>query len=59
MKHVCFYELGVTFPFTSFAGFEISPAQSNIIALTGTNIKADDSLRNLDPADRNCLFQVQ
>jgi hypothetical protein len=45
-----------SFPFTIQDGFEIRPGHKNIIALTGSRVDADDSLRSLSPDDRKCLF---
>ena len=38
-------------------GFEIKPGHNNIIALTGTEITAKESLRDLPIHSRNCLFE--
>jgi hypothetical protein len=45
-----------SFPLLLQQGFEIRAGQTNIIALSSTQIEADDSLRNLNPTDRNCHF---
>ena len=44
------------FPYTAQEGFEIKPGHNNIIALSGTEIQADDTLRDLSVESRNCLF---
>ncbi len=45
-----------SFPLLIQQGFEIRAGQTNIVALTSTQIEAQDSLRDLNPKDRNCLF---
>ena len=45
-----------SFPYTAQEGFVIKPGHNNIIALTGTEIKADDTLRELSQDSRQCLF---
>ena len=37
-------------------GFEIRPGHNNIVALTGSQVDADPSLRDLAVSDRQCLF---
>ncbi len=45
-----------SFPFTIQEGFEIRPGHNNIIALTGSKIDADDTLKDLPVDQRKCLF---
>jgi len=45
-----------SFPYTAQEGFVIKPGHDNIIALTGTEIKAEDTLRDLSQNSRQCLF---
>ena len=45
-----------SFPLMIQQGFEIRAGQNNIIALSSTQINADERLRDLIPKDRNCLF---
>ena len=45
-----------SFPFTMQEGFEIRPGHNNIIALTGSKIDADDSLKDLSVDQRKCMF---
>jgi amiloride-sensitive sodium channel len=45
-----------SFPFTIQEGFEIRPGHKNIIALTGSKIDADESLKDLSIDQRKCLF---
>jgi hypothetical protein len=45
-----------SFPFTLQDGFEIKPGHNNIIALTGSRVDADDSLRSLSVDQRKCQF---
>ena len=46
-----------TFPFTIQESFVILPGHNNIIALSGSRVDADDSLRNLKVEDRKCMFE--
>jgi len=46
----------VAFPFTTLDGIKITPGHLNLIALSGTSLAADDSIRSIDPVDRNCYF---
>ena len=45
-----------SFPFIMQEGFEIRPGHNNIIALSGSQVIADDSLRGLSVQDRQCQF---
>ncbi len=45
-----------SFPFTLQEGFEIKPGHNNIVALTGSRIDAEDTLKSLPTTDRKCLF---
>ncbi len=45
-----------SFPLMVQQGIEIKSGQNNIIALSSTQIDADERLRDLNPKDRNCLF---
>lgn len=45
-----------SFPFTTLDGIKITPGHLNLIALSGTSLAADDSIRSIAPADRNCYF---
>jgi len=45
-----------SFPLMIQQGFEIRAGQNNIIALSSTQIHADENLRDIKPKDRNCLF---
>jgi len=47
---------GGSFPLLGLEGFEIRPGHNNIVALTGSQIDADPSLRDLAISDRQCLF---
>ena len=44
------------FPFTMLEGFKIRPGHLNIVALSGSSVDADISIRPIDPFDRNCYF---
>jgi len=46
-----------SFPMTGIEGFEIRPGYNNIISLSGSQVTADQDLRNLAITDRNCLFE--
>ena len=45
-----------SFPFMSEEAFEIKPGQVNMIALSATNIYADENLRAISVEDRKCRF---
>ena len=45
-----------SYPLISQNGFLIRPGHNNFIALSATKIDADESLRNIQPQQRNCLF---
>jgi hypothetical protein len=46
-----------SFPITSSGGFDIRPGHNNLVSVSATVVNADDSIRNVDPVDRNCLFE--
>ena len=45
-----------SFPLLSQAGLPIRPGYNNIITLTSSTVNADDSMRELDKENRNCIF---
>jgi len=45
-----------SFPLTELKGFEIRPGHNNRVAVSAVMIDADDSLRELEPDTRKCLF---
>ena len=45
-----------SFPLTDIKGFEIRPGHNNRVAVSAVGIDAEDSLRDLDPDTRRCLF---
>jgi len=44
------------FPLTNQRGFRVKRGFHNIVAMSGTIISADDSLRSVTPENRGCLF---
>ncbi len=44
------------FPLTFQKGFKIKSGHRNLVALSAIRIDADDTLRDIDPIDRGCLF---
>ena len=44
------------FPLTFQKGFKIKSGHRNLVALSAVRVDADDTLRSINPADRNCLF---
>ena len=45
-----------SYPLISQNGFQIRSGHNNIVALSATKVDATDSLRGIDPANRNCRF---
>jgi len=45
------------FPLTFQKGFKIKSGHRNLVALSAIRIDADDSIRSIDPVERNCLFE--
>jgi len=45
-----------SFPLTVLKGFEIRPGHNNRVAVSAVMVDADDSLRDLDPDTRGCIF---
>ena len=45
-----------SYPLMLQNGFQIKTGHNNMIALSATEIDATDELRNIAPANRNCLF---
>ena len=48
-----------SYPLMLQNGFQIKIGHNNMIALSATQIDADESLRSIDPNKRNCLFDWQ
>ncbi len=45
-----------SFPFMNLEGVNVRPGHDNVIALAGTRVDADESLKSLSPEERNCRF---
>jgi hypothetical protein len=51
-----FIEASGSFPLMSHGGIHIKRGFNNIITLTSSIVKADESMRSLNKLERNCLF---